>query len=120
MNLDPLRIHGAYHVPTSTVLSGPVDSLQNDEQAMAAVRVKFALEGRDAREVALKFDLSCLMRTPLAMEAGIDLAQVDLRTGLYPQPLRQIHLDLPDSPLSWRSYCGVARRSRAAMIDLIV
>src|SRR5262249_6720593 len=95
MDLDPLRIHGTYHVPTSAVLPGSVDSLEDHEEAMATVCVKLALQGRNACEVALKFGLRCLMRSPFAMEAGIGLVQVDLRTGLYPEPLRQIHVGSP-------------------------
>ena len=48
LDVDALWVHRTDHMPACAILAGTVDTLQNNEQTVAAIGVELALQSGDA------------------------------------------------------------------------
>ena len=91
LHLHPLGVHGPDHVPAGAVLAGAVDALQHDQQRVLTLPVKGALKFGDLVEMALQLLGGFRVIGVLAMKAGVDLSEIDLRAGVDTKSLGVIH-----------------------------
>jgi hypothetical protein len=73
----PLGIHAAEEVAHHPVLAARIERLQDHEQGLVPVGIEQVLKPVHARDLLRDLGQRRLVRPVLALEAGIDLVQVD-------------------------------------------
>ena len=92
-NIDPLRVHCAHDMPTRPVLARSINPLQDNEQRVPAVGVKFSLQIGDAAQIVLELGLDVVFGVIRAMKIRVDIGELDLAARVDLQPLGEVHGD---------------------------
>jgi len=77
MYVGALGVHGSQHVPAGAIFAGRINPLQNDQQGMFALGIKFLLQVRDAGGLLIKMLLRIFFRLITTVEIRIHISEAD-------------------------------------------